>query len=393
MNDLRIAIIHDHISAYGGAERVLFALHSMFPKAPIYTLWADEGVLRRHFPNATVRTTALQRIPGVYRKRFRYLAPLAVAAVENIDLSEYNLVISSSSFFAKGVITRPDALHISYCHTPPRALWGAKGESAAGDPLLGALVGNMATHALRMWDVNAASRVDRFVANSQAVRGRIGKYYRKGAAVIYPPVQLQGGGNGTVTGPLQKRSVLSELPDDFFLIVSHLSEHKRIDVAVEAFSKLSFPLVIIGDGPQREALEEAAGKHTVFLGAQPDDVVAECYRRCRAYIHPGEEDFGLAPVEAMLAGKPVLAYRRGGVCESVQEGVSGEFFDSPHPAVLADGVRRINERIASYDPQLIRTQAERFSLERFTREFRAFLREELARHIGRSQLRQEARVV
>lgn len=382
MQDLNVALVHDHLMQYGGAERVLSALHALFPKAPIYTLYADDRVIREHFPNATVRTTFLQRFPAIYRKRFRYVAPFAISAIESIDLSKYNLVISSSAFFAKGVITRPDALHISYCHTPPRALWKAEGDS--GPALFpGVFTGGIATHMLRLWDTQAASRVDRFVANSHAVRGRIGKYYRKGAEIIYPPVEPDNGINGTRTAPLEKRIVLSSLPENFFLVVSQLYPHKRVDVAVEAFGKLAYPLVVVGEGPQRSELEELAGAHTVFLGHQPDDVVQECYKRCRAFIHPGEEDFGMAAVEAMFAGKPVLAYRRGGVCESVKEGETGEFFEALHPAVLADGVRRLNENFDSYNPTRIREVANYFGRERFAKEFRDFLRKELIRHMGR----------
>lgn len=382
MNELNVALVHDHLMKYGGAERVLSALHGLFPKAPIYTLYADEKIVREYFPNATIHTTFLQSFPAMYRRRFRYVAPLAISAIEGIDLSSYNLVISSSSFFAKGVITRPDALHISYCHTPSRALWKA-GEGPDPSLISGLFGGGIAIHLLRLWDAQAASRVDRFVANSHAVRGRIGKYYRKGAAIIYPPVEPNNAISGTRTSPLNKRLLLSSLPQDFFLIVSQLHEHKRIDVAVDAFAKLKYPLVIVGDGPQREELQERAGANTVFLGHQPDDIVQECYQRCRAYVHPGEEDFGMAAVEAMFAGKPVLAYRRGGVCESVIEGETGEFFDALHPAVLADGVRRMNERFSSYDPNHIRHAASRFGKERFAKEFREFLREELIRHMAR----------
>ena len=384
MNELNVALVHDHLMKYGGAERVLSALHGLFPKAPIYTLYADDRVIREHFPNATIHTTFLQRFPAAYRRRFRYVAPLAISAIEGIDLSAYNVVISSSAFFAKGVITRPDALHISYCHTPPRALWKT-GEEPAPSLISGLFGGGVATHFLRLWDAQAASRVDRFVANSHAVRSRIGKYYRKGAAIIYPPVEPDNGIRGTRTSPLDKRVILSSLPEDFFLVVSQLYPHKRVDVAVEAFGKLKYPLVIVGDGPQREELEALAGARTMFLGHQPDDVVQECYKRCRAFIHPGEEDFGMAAVEAMFAGKPVLAYRRGGVCESVIEGETGEFFDALHPAVLADGVRRLNDRFASYDANHIREVASRFGKERFAKEFREFLREELIRHMGKIQ--------
>lgn len=373
--NLKVALVHDHLMRYGGAERVLFAFHGLFPKAPIYTLFYDEAVIDAYFPDADIRTSFLQKLPKFLRRRFKYLAPLAIPAIENMDLSDYNLVISSCAFFAKGVITRPDAIHLCYCHTPTKYLWGSQtlGAARSSNIFVRAFEG-MGIHMLRLWDFNAALRVDHFVTNSKNVRSRIQKYYRKDAFVVYPPVDRALLAAGDKADPFSKKSILASLPKDFFLIVSQLYPHKEIDIAVQAFQKLKYPLVIIGDGPERSRLKALAGENVIFLGRQPDDIVSECYQLSYAYVHAGEEDFGISPVEAMLYGKPVLAYRAGGVQESVVEGVSGEFFDDLHPAVLADGVRRIKINYTNYNPVVIKNIASKFSKERFGEELRRVIK-------------------
>jgi glycosyltransferase involved in cell wall biosynthesis len=373
---LNVALVHDHLMKYGGAERVLLALHHLFPTAPIYTLFYDQRVADSYFPGADVRASSLQKLPRFTRRRFRTLAPFAVSAIENMDLRAYDIVISSSAFFAKGVITRPDAVHICYCHTPTKYLWDVTDITRDNEqaPLLAQWARNTAVHMLRMWDFNAASRVDHFIANSRYVKRAIEKYYRKDAFVVYPPVEKEALHAGDRANPLSQRSVVGSLPKDFFLVVSQLYPHKQVELAVQAFSKLSYPLVIVGGGPQRHYLKSIAGPTTVFLGRQPDSVVRECYERCYAYVHPGEEDFGISMVEAMLFGKPVLAYRGGGAQESIIEGVSGEFFDDLHPAVLADGVRRLREHYDTYDANVIASVGKRFSKERFGAEFKRVLR-------------------
>lgn len=375
----RIALVHDYLVRLGGAERVLKVMHEMFPNAPIYTVVYNEQSVRSLFLNCKscpgeklhgVRGSFLQRLPSFLRARYKYFSLLIPTAVEHLDLTEFDIVISSCSAFCKGIITRPDAAHICYCHTPTRFLWdwthayshGFDGQGARG------FISKIILHYLRFWDQQAARRVDVFVANSKHVSARIKKYYRKDAVVIYPPVSKlspsrEFPGEGRVT------------PQDYFLIVSQLRPYKQIDIAIEAFKKLGFPLVIIGEGSEQKRLEGLAkGFDNIrFLGFKPDDAVAHYMQNCKAFIFPGEEDFGMATVEAMLAGKPVLALRKGGALESIIEGVTGEFFDDAHPVVLADGVRRLVENFSRYSPLVIRKRAEKFSRERFEKELLEFV--------------------
>ena len=375
---LKVALVHDHLTQFGGAERVLFALHALFPSAPIYTLFYDQAIIDMYFAGADIRTSFLQKFPRILRKRFRYIAPLAVSAVENLDVRSFDLVISSSAFFAKGVITSPESIHICYCHTPTKYLWD-RGEILEKDasPVKN-FFNYSAAHVLRLWDFNAAARVDYFIANSRNVKQRIKKYYGKDAFVVYPPAGIKALEMGTKADPLAKNSIISHLPDNFYFIAAHLNRHKSLDLAVNVFSKLRYPLVIAGEGPERGRLKALAGKGTIFLGAVPDNIIRECYARCRALIHPGEEDFGISIIEAQLYGKPVLALGAGGARESVIEGVTGEFFYEKDPAHLADGLRRLNENYKNYNPQLIRANASRFNEERFAEEFRRVLKRILA---------------
>lgn len=370
---LKVALVHDYLTQFGGAERVLYALHHLFPDAPIYTLFYDKKITNTYFSAARIHSTFLQKLPRRLRRRFRYIAPLAVPAVENINVQDYDLVISSSAFFSKGVISGPDTVHVCYCHTPTKYLWELYRDPRKKDRLKGVL-GKIVTHTFRLWDFDSANRVDHFIANSKNTKKRISKYYHKDSFIIYPLVDTRLIENGERATPAQRSAVLDRLPENFFLVVSQLQDYKRIDVAVEAFAKLKWPLVVIGDGPERRTLEKIGGDNVIFLGRQPDDIVKACYERCYAYVHSGKEDFGIAPVEAMLYGKPVLAYRAGGVLESVVEGVNGEFFDDLHPAVLADGVRRLNENYKTYSPAMIKQMGSRFGPEKFKGEFKRVLK-------------------
>ncbi|MEX0870078.1 MAG: glycosyltransferase [Candidatus Spechtbacterales bacterium] len=375
---LKVALVHDHLAQFGGAERVLSVMHNIFPSAPIYTLFSDPEVADIYFPTADIRTSFLQKFPKKMHKRFRYLAPFAIPAVENFNLQDYDIVISSSAFFAKGVITNPESIHISYCHTPTKYLWEAKEGNAKKQNFIKNIVENSMLHAFRLWDFSAASRVDYYIANSKNTKKTIKKYYKQDSFVVYPSAGENLLENGEQSDVISKNSVLSQLPKKYFLIVSQLQDYKNIDIAVEAFSRLKYPLVIIGDGPERKNLEKIASDNIIFLGRQPDDIVKHCYQNCHAYIYPGKEDFGISAVEAMIFGKPVLALRAGGVLESVVEGVSGEFFDDPHPAVLADAVRRLNDNYDNYNPVMIQNIGNKFSSERFTNEFRRVLKRILA---------------
>ncbi|OGZ60872.1 MAG: hypothetical protein A2919_02385 [Candidatus Spechtbacteria bacterium RIFCSPLOWO2_01_FULL_43_12] len=378
---LKVALMHDYMVQYGGAERVLSVLHGIFPSAPIYTLFYDETVVRSYFAGADIRSSFLQKAPSFLRKRFKYLSLLAVPAVENFDFTGYDLVISSCAFFAKGIITDPDTIHVCYCHTPTKYLWEFH-DKGSEKPHVKSFVERIVAHVFRIWDFQAVSRVDYFIANSKHTKKRIKKYYKRDSFIVYPAVGKEIIDSGTKADMLYKRAILDKLPKDFYLIVSQLQDYKNIGVAVGAFNRMKYPLVIVGDGPEREKLEKMASENIIFLGRQPDNIVRECYERCRVYIYPGKEDFGISAVEAMLFGKPVLAYRSGGVLESVVEGVSGEFFDDLNPVILADGIRRINENYAGYNPQLIEGIGKRFSTERFKQEFKRVLKRILAHEWG-----------
>ncbi|MBI1888647.1 MAG: glycosyltransferase [Candidatus Spechtbacteria bacterium] len=392
----KIALVHDYLLRLGGAERVLKVLHEMFPDAPIYAVVYEEGFVKRFFGDVKVRGSFLQHLPSFLRRRYTYLSFLIPIAVEQLDLAEFDIVISSCSAFCKGVLTRPDAIHFCYCHTPTRFLWDFAHAYSHLDKARGmaGFFGRILFHFLRIWDREAARRVDFFIANSKHIAKRIRKYYGREAKVIYPPVEigecgidfrahsrpasagLRGsGGFGMVSAeggpkppsnPLESNAALP--PDVYYLIVSQLRAYKEIDVAIEAFKKLGFTLVIIGEGDERKRLEALAKgfQNIQFLGWQRDEVVARYYEQCYALIFPGEEDFGMTMVEAMASGKPVLALRRGGAKEIVIEGITGEFFDDTHPVVLADGVRRLRQNYSQYSPHVIQKIAQKFSKERFS---------------------------
>jgi glycosyltransferase involved in cell wall biosynthesis len=359
INNLRIALVHDWLLNIGGAERVLKTLHEIFPPAPVYTLFYDKKFTDKFIPDADIRPSFLQK---TYRAMgtHKLLLPLLPTAIESLDLSEYDLVISSSVSFSKGLILKPKTRHICYCYSPMRQVWDWHAEYKKEPHVVPKLATALMQHFFRIWDRLASTRVDEFVAISENVRQRISKYYGRDSTVIYPPVELD--------NQFTKRYTLNA--KRFFLIVSRLFKHKNIDIAVEAFNKLEWPLVVIGDGPELNRLKKQAGSNIKFLGYQSDDTVRDYYVECLAFILPQEEDFGITPIEAMSYGKPVLALKRGGALEYMQEGINGEFFEDPTEEVLADGARRLKEGIEAgkYNPEIIKKTTERFSAERFKEE-------------------------
>ena len=360
-NGVKVALVHEYLIRFGGAERVLLNLKNIFPQAPIYTLLYDKKKMNKYFPNQGVRTSFLQKFP-LACKYHRVLAPLMPAAIESFDLREFDLIISSSSAFVKGLVIRPKTIHICYCHNPTRFLWDYVHEYA-GRP---SLIKKILIHYLRLWDRSAANRVDYFLANSKATARRIKKYYDRKAKIIYPPVEIK-------NQDVPKNNPADFKKEEYFLIVSQLTPYKRIDLAVDAFNKLGLNLVIIGQGRDRKRLEKMARPNIKFLGWQPDKTVEEYYRRATAFIFPGEDDFGIAPVEAMSFGKPVLAYRQGGATETILENITGEFFDDPVSESLADGIRRLQINLKNYSPLVIRKRSEKFSRQRFEREIKEFI--------------------
>ncbi|OGZ34635.1 MAG: hypothetical protein A2Y98_00005 [Candidatus Portnoybacteria bacterium RBG_19FT_COMBO_36_7] len=360
---MKVALVHDYLIRMGGAERVLLELHSIFAKAPIYTLLCDKKIAGNYLPGADIRTSFLQKLPEFIKNRRKHLLPFLPVAAESFDLRDFDLVISSSSAFAKSVITRPDTIHICYCHAPSRFLWDWSHEyiNELGLGFFRKCLANVLINYLRIWDKSSSKRADYWIANSRATRDKIKKYYRLDARIIYPPVRLP-----------DWEEFLTARDGNYFLIVSQLTPYKKIDIAIEAFNKLRLPLVIIGEGPEQEKLEEEAGEDVTILGWQSERVKNEFIKNCTAFIFAGEDDFGIAPVEAMGWGKPVLAYGKGGALETVIPGVTGELFFEPVPEILADGVRRLRDNLSNYSPLVIHKRAEKFSEEIFRQEIMDF---------------------
>lgn len=350
--------MHDWLLGIGGAEKTLKTLHDIFPQAPIYTLFHNKNFTDKFLPQADIRTSYLQK-PYYWLGHHKLLTPLLPMAIESLDFSKFDLVISSSVAFSKGLILKPRTKHICYCYSPTRQLWDWQIEYKKESGRIPRLASLILQHLFRIWDRHASTRVDYFVAISENVRQRIKKYYHRDSAVIYPPVNVSKSSFQTLT---KKES------DTYFLIVSRLFKHKNIDIAVKAFNKLGWPLVIIGDGPELKHLKKIAAGNIRLLGYQPDEIVHKYYTNCRAFIMPQEEDFGITPIEAMSYGKPVLALARGGALEYIREGINGELFEDPTEEVLADGVRRLVQNLDRYDKNKIKETAKRFSEERFKKE-------------------------
>lgn len=363
---MRVALIHDHLTHGGGAERVLAALQAMWPEAPTFTLMYDKQRMGDEFGHRDIRPSFLQRVPGGL-KTARYLLPLMPTATEQYNLRDFDIVISSASGFAKGVLTLPETLHICYCHTPPRYLWSDTLSYAAelrAPRWVKWLLPPFLTY-LRMWDKNAADRVDHYIANSETVKGRIRKFYRHDSEVIYPPVDVD-------------RFAISNDPKTYYLIGGRIVSYKRFDIVVEAFTKLGIPLKVFGTGPAEKELRKKAGPNIQFLGRVSDDERARLFANAIAFLHPHEEDFGITAVESMAAGRPVIAYRRGGALETVLDGVTGKLFDEQSWEELADTVLNFNEK--AFDPKVIRAHAETFSTANFRKKMYAFVEQRWTAH-------------
>ncbi|KKQ53633.1 MAG: Mannosyl transferase [Parcubacteria group bacterium GW2011_GWD2_38_11] len=366
---LRIALVHDFLVQWGGAERVLKELSEMYPEAPIFTLLYDKEKMHGIFAGKDIRPSYLQKFPKFLRKNYRWLLPFFPVIPETFDLREYDLVISSSGAWSKGIVTKLDTVHIAYLHSPMRFVWdyNERYVKETEHKKMNFLI-RIIFNYLRVWDRLAADRPDYLIANSVYTQKRIEKYYRRESNVIYPPVN-QELGNRNLELEKHKPTTYNLQPKSYFLVVSRLSAYKKVDLVVEAFNKLGLPLVVIGTGEQEKYLRKIAKENIKILGWQEDSIVAQYYQNAEAFIFPTEDDFGIAPVEAMLVGVPVIAYRKGGAQETVQEGITGEFFDAQTPEVLADGVRRFLDNKDKYDKDVIKKRGEEFSRERFRREF------------------------
>ena len=341
----KIALVHDYFIQMGGAERVAIAMHDSFPAAPMYTTVALPHRLPQRLRGADLRTSAMQWLPGI-EHRFRQYFMLYPLAVEHFDLSEYDLIFSSSSGYAKGVRRGPNAIHVCYCHTPMR--WAWRYEDYVARERFGGVARSalpLFMWGLRKWDLRAAQQPNYYIANSHLVAQRIKQIYGRDAVVIPPPIDVD-------------RFQPTEEVDDYYLVLSRLVPYKRIDLAIEACKRLSRRLVIIGDGPDRKRLEKLAGPKTEFLGRQPDSRINHYASRCRALLFPGEEDFGMVPLEVNAAGRPVIAFRGGGAVETVVEGVTGVFFETPESTALVEAIENFESR--SWDQLELRKHAEKF---------------------------------
>lgn len=366
IENLKVALVHDFLVQFGGAERVLETLCEMFPQAPIYTLLYDREKMRGKFSSREIRTSFLQKFPKFLRKRYQYLLPFFPVAVETFDLRDFDLVISSSSAWGKGIVTKLNTIHIAYIHSPMRFVWDYNEKYLSEDrkEKFKFLVRPFLSY-LRIWDKMASERPDFLIANSKYTQERIVKYYRRESEVIYPPA---------FNSENQKQITNYKLQTtNYFLIVSRLSPYKKMELAVRTFNKLELPLIVIGEGKQGNYLRKIAKKNIKFLGWKSDEEVAKYYAGARAFIFPGEDDFGLTMVEAMSFGVPVIAYRKGGAMEIVEEGKTGEFFNFQTSETLADGIRRFVENEGNYEKRYIKNKAEMFSKDEFISKFKQYI--------------------
>jgi glycosyltransferase involved in cell wall biosynthesis len=349
----RIAIVHDYLTQFGGAERVLLALMELFPQAVVHTLLYDPPGLGTTLPEDRLKISWLQRVPGA-KRHHRYFPLLMPLAAESFDFSRFDIVISDTHSFGKGVITGPQTLHLSYCFTPTRYVWDDCHRYIREFSRL-AFFQKLAPVGLayiRLWDYLASQRVDQYLTLSHFVARRIKKYYGREAIVIPPPVDVT---NFSV----------SQEKGEYYLIVSRLVPYKRIDLAIDACEQLGRPLKIVGVGPEQPLLAEHAGQYTQFLGFVPDTELASIYQGAKALLFPQEEDFGLTPLEAAASGKPTIAFAAGGALETVIHGETGLLFEEQTVASLTESIVDFEKR--AFNPVRIRQHAESFSRESFLR--------------------------
>jgi glycosyltransferase involved in cell wall biosynthesis len=353
-----IAIVHDWLTTFGGAERCLILLHRLFPTAPVYTLVHDRRNTPPELDDAHIIPSVLQRLPGAVRDYQRYL-PAMPYAIEQFDLRGFDLVISSSHAVAKGVLTHSRQKHLCYCYTPMRYVWDLYHTYLQHTRLssLAERVFRVSAHYLRQWDYASAQRVDKFLAISETVRLRIRHAYGREAPVVYPPVDTEFF-HPDPAGAKQ-----------YYLVVSRFVPYKRVDLAVECFKYREEPLLIVGDGPQLGRLKKLAGKRTEFLGLVSDEELRTLYQNCAALVFPGEEDFGLTPVECMACGRPVVALGCGGAAETVVDGETGVHFAEQSAVALDAAIDRLGQ--LALDPAACRRRARMFDQQVFLAKMKA----------------------
>lgn len=351
---MRVALVHDYLAQDGGAERVLKALHEIWPSAPIFVLFHDPKKIN-YIPTDKIIESFLAKMPFI-RSSFPWYLPWMPVATERHDLSKFDIVISSSSVFAKGVITPPHALHVSYCHTPARFLW-ADSHDYLSDLKRSRLIKIMLPalmHRLRLWDQMSTERVDQFIANSRTVRQRILKYYRRESVVIHPPV--------TIAQPTTNKV------GQYFVAGGRLVPYKRLDIAIKTFNRLGWSLKIFGTGPELNYLKKIAKPNIEFLGKISEEEKADLLSQARAFIHPQLEDFGITPIESMAAGRPVIAFGQGGATETVRHNITGIFFPEQTWESLYEAVTKFKP--FEWDTQKIKEHAAEYSTEKFKTEIK-----------------------
>jgi glycosyltransferase involved in cell wall biosynthesis len=373
---LKVALVHDWLTGMRGGEKCLEIFCELFPNADLFCLLHLKGTVSPTIERMPIHTSFIQKLPFL-EKRYRHYLPLFPTAIEELDLRGYDLVLSSSHCVAKGVVTHPGTRHICYCHTPMRYVWSQYHDYFGADRVRGlqkAII-SLSSNYLRTWDVVSASRVDEFIANSQHVKKRIHHYYRRDATVIYPPVETAA-------------TFLAPKSDDYYLIVSALVPYKRIDLALQAFNQSGHRLVIVGQGSEAKRLQKMAGRHVEFVGWAAGTRLQDYYANCRALIFPGEEDFGIVPLEAQAYGKPVIALARGGALETVLgifpesdfpqptfENFTGIFFAQPDARELKNAVDYFET--VSFSPERIRAHALKFDRETYREKINHFIQEKL----------------
>ena len=360
---MKVALVHDHLAQEGGAEKVLQILAEIFPDAPIYTLLYEPKNADKYFKGKKIETSIIQKLPGGI-KHYQWYMPFMPMAVEFFDLRKYDLILSDTSSFAKGVITSPDSLHICYCHTPTRYLWDYTHQyinELKYNKYFKKVI-SLFLNYIRVWDKQAAERVDKYIANSKTVKRRIKKYYRRNSEVIYPPVEVE------------KFSISKPSEDPYFLIGTRLAPYKRVDIVIEAFKSMpERRLKIFGDGVDMERLKELAGDspNIEFLGRVDENLKIKLYSECQAFLNPQEEDFGITVIEAMASGRPIIAFNKGGARETIIAGKTGIFFDEQTPEALTRAVKDFDNY--NWQPVEIRAHAKQFSIDRFKKEIMDFV--------------------
>lgn len=367
---MRVALVHDYLTQYGGAERVLEEFAIMFPNAPIFTLIYNPKTTGYVFEGRDIRTSFLQKIPKAssFYRLFPLLMPMAV---EKFDFSQFDIVLSSSASFAKGIITGSNTLHACYCHSPMRYAW-LDYKKITGNSTYPAMISRFIPFLLpyiRLWDSQSSHRVDAYMCNSKFIRKKIKKYYQRDATIIYPPLNFD-------------HFYISK-PKDYFLLVGRMVPYKRFDIAIDAFNDLNLPLKIVGTGPEFNNLKKRAKKNIEFLGLVSEESLSKYYSEARALIFPQEEDFGITALESMACGRPVIAYGAGGALESITEGASGLFFEEQNPESLKAAVMKFQSK--NFDPQKIRESVAKFDRLNFHESVYSFLEDRFSLQVKRQK--------